>query len=77
MGCEFKYLGCVFDKSGKDDAEFCRKVVRGRKVAGPAKGVWGEGDVQLVCSIGWLWKRWIDTVKDSLKEKRFRCQASK
>ena len=31
------------------------------------------------CSMGRLWRRWIDTVKDCLKnkKKRFGCQASK
>ena len=29
------------------------------------------------CSVGRLRKRWIDTVKKCLKEKRFGCQASK
>ena len=28
-------------------------------------------------SLGRLWKRWIDTVKDLFKEKRYGCQASK
>ena len=31
---EFKYLGCVLDKSGTDEAEFSRKVASGRRVAG-------------------------------------------
>ena len=31
---EFKYLGCVSDKSGTDLAECSRKVVIGRRVAG-------------------------------------------
>ena len=29
-----KYLGCVLDESGTDDAECCRKVASERKVAG-------------------------------------------
>ena len=31
---KFKYLGCVLDESGTDEAEGSRKVVSGRKVAG-------------------------------------------
>ena len=31
---EFKYLGCVLDKSGTDEAECSRKVVSGRRIAG-------------------------------------------
>ena len=31
---EFKYMGCVLDESGTNDAECCRKVAVGRKVAG-------------------------------------------
>ena len=30
---EFKYLGCVLDKSGTDEAECSRKVVSGRRIA--------------------------------------------
>ena len=30
---EFKYLGCVLDESGTDEAECRRKVVNGRRVA--------------------------------------------
>ena len=29
---EFRYLGCVLDKSGTDEAESRRKVVSGRRV---------------------------------------------
>ena len=31
---EFKYLGCVLDDSGTDEAECSRKVASGRRVAG-------------------------------------------
>ena len=34
---EFKYLEYVLDLSGTDDAECCRKVESGRKVAGGTK----------------------------------------
>ena len=29
---EFKYLGCVLDESGTDEAKYSRKVVSGNKV---------------------------------------------
>ena len=31
---EFKYLGCILDESGTDGAEFSRKVVSRRRIAG-------------------------------------------
>ena len=31
---EFKYLGCVLDESGTDDAECQKEMASGRKVAG-------------------------------------------
>ena len=31
---KFKYLGCVLDESGTDEAECSRKVVSGRRVPG-------------------------------------------
>ena len=31
---EFKYLGCVLDESGTDEAECCRNVASGRRVGG-------------------------------------------
>ena len=31
---EFKYLGCVLDESGTDEAKCSRKVASGRRVAG-------------------------------------------
>ena len=31
---EFKYLGCVLDESGTNEAECSRKVASGRRVAG-------------------------------------------
>ena len=34
---EFKYLGCVLDDSGTDEAECSRKVVNGRRVEGAIK----------------------------------------
>ena len=37
---EFKYLGCVLDESGTDEADFSRKVASGRRVAGFYFYVW-------------------------------------
>ena len=37
---EFKYFGCVLDKSGTDEAECSRKVVSGRRVAGAIRSLW-------------------------------------
>ena len=34
---EFKYLGCVLDKSGTDGAECSKKVISGRRVAGAVR----------------------------------------
>ena len=31
---EFKYLGCVLDESGTDEAEYSRKAANGRRLAG-------------------------------------------
>ena len=31
---EFKYFGCALDESGRDKAEYHRKVVSGRRVQG-------------------------------------------
>ena len=36
---EFKYLGCILDKSGTDEAEYRRKVTSGRKVAGAIRSL--------------------------------------
>ena len=35
----FKYLGCVLDESGTDEAEFSRKVVSVRRVAGAIRSL--------------------------------------
>ena len=34
---EFKYLGCVLDKSGTDESECSRNVVSGRKGVGSVR----------------------------------------
>ena len=36
---EFKYLGFVLDKSGTDEADCCRKVISGRRVAGAIRSL--------------------------------------
>ena len=36
---EFKYLGCVLDESGTDEAECSRKVTSGSWVAGPIRSL--------------------------------------
>ena len=36
---EFKYLGCVLDESGTDEAEWSRKVASVRRVAGAIRSL--------------------------------------
>ena len=43
---EFKYLGCVLDKSGTDEVYCSRKVPNGRRVAGAIRS--------LICSLSVL-----------------------
>ena len=47
---EFKYLGCVFIKSGTAGAECSRKVVSGRRVAGDIRSLVNARDLQLECA---------------------------
>ena len=47
---EFKYLGCVLDKSGTDGAECCRKVVGGRRVAGAIRSLVMLGICSFECA---------------------------
>ena len=44
---EFKYLGCVLDESSADEAEFRRKVVRGRRVTGATRSLVNARGLQL------------------------------
>ena len=44
---EFKYLGCVLDKSGIDETECSRKVASGRSVAGAIRSLVNARDLQL------------------------------
>ena len=41
---EFKYLGCVLDESGKDEAECSRKMASGRRVAGAINSLVNDRD---------------------------------
>ena len=47
---EFKYLGCVLDKSGKDGSEFIVKVKGGRRVAGAIRSLVNASNFQLECA---------------------------
>ena len=54
LGCEihvseFKYVGCVLNESGADDANSHRKVTHGRKVAGEFKSLVNVRGLQLEC----------------------------
>ena len=44
---EFKYLGCVLDESGIDEAECHRKVANGRRVAYATRSMVNARDLQL------------------------------
>ena len=44
---EFKYLGCVLDKSATDGAECKRKMASGRRVAGAITSLVNARDLQL------------------------------
>ena len=44
---ELKYLECVLDKSGTDEAECSRKMASRRKVAGTVKSLINARDLQL------------------------------
>ena len=47
---EFKYLGCVLDESGTDEAECSRKVASGRRVAGAIRSLVNARSLQLECA---------------------------
>ena len=44
---EFKYLKCVLDDSGTDEAECCRNVASGRRVAGAIRSLVKARGLQL------------------------------
>ena len=47
---EFKYLGCVLNESGIDEAECSKKVVSGRRVAGAVRPLVNGRSLQLECA---------------------------
>ena len=47
---EFKYLGCVLDKSGTDEAECSRKVESGKRIAGAIKSLVNARNLQFECA---------------------------
>ena len=47
---EYKYLRCVLDESGTDEAECSRKVVSGRRVAGAIRSLINARSLQLECA---------------------------
>ena len=48
---EFKYLGCVLDESGTDEAEYSRKVASGRKVTDAIRSLVNARGLELE----WAW----------------------
>ena len=47
---EFKYLGCILDKSGINVAECSRKVVNGKRDASAIKSLVNARSLQLKCA---------------------------
>ena len=47
---EFKYFGCVLDKSDTDGAEHSKKVMKERMVAGVIRSLIDARDLQLKCA---------------------------
>ena len=48
----FKYLGCVLDKSGTDEAECHRKVMSGRRVVSAIRTLVNARGLELECARG-------------------------
>ena len=46
----FKYLGCVLDEFGTDEAKCRRKVVSGRRVTGAIRSLVNTNGLQFECS---------------------------
>ena len=46
---EFKYLGCVLDEYGTDEAECSMKVASGRRIVGAIRSLVNARDLQLEC----------------------------
>ena len=47
---EFKYLGCVLEESGTDEAECSRKVASRTRVAGAIRSLVNARSLQLECA---------------------------
>ena len=47
---KFKYMGCVLDEPGTDEAECSRKVASGRRVAGAIRSLVNARSLQLECA---------------------------
>ena len=47
---EFKYLGCVLEGEGTDEAECSKKVASGRRVAGAIRSLVNTRDLQIKCT---------------------------
>ena len=47
---EFKYLGCVLDKSGINEAECSRKVASGKRDASAIRSLVNARSLQLKCA---------------------------
>ena len=47
---EFKYLGCILDKSGTDGAECSRRVASASSAASVIKSLVNVSDLQLECA---------------------------
>ena len=47
---KFKYLGCVLDESGTDEAECSRKGASGRKIVGSIRSLVNDRSLQFECA---------------------------
>ena len=47
---EFKYSGCFLDESGTDEAEYSRKMVSWRRVAGAIRSLVNARNLQFECA---------------------------
>ena len=47
---KLKYLGCVLNESGADEAECSRKVASGRRVSGASRSLVNTKGLQLECA---------------------------
>jgi hypothetical protein len=45
-GCtEFRYLGSIFTKDGRDAKNICHRATQARKITGALNGVWWSKDI--------------------------------